>query len=134
MPSIRIRCLVSPSITLSAIADLQSDRNHLFDSTLAAAIYYAAAAFATGLVFFAAALRTAAHLFLVAAMMALRPAALSFRLGFAGAALAFLMAAHLLRCAAPIRLRAAALSVCFAGAASSASAFGRPGPRWPSWA
>src|SRR5215471_6498725 len=66
------------------------DRNHLFDSTLAAAIHYAATAFATGLPFFAAALRTAAHLFLVAAMIALRPPALSFRLGFAGAALAFL--------------------------------------------
>src|SRR5579859_1327516 len=38
----------------------------------------AAAAFTTGLAL-AAALRTAAHLFLVAAMMALRPAALSLR-------------------------------------------------------
>lgn len=44
------------------------------------------AAFATGFVFFAAALRTAAHLFLVAAMIALRPAALSLRF-FGSAAL-----------------------------------------------
>ena len=54
------------------------------DYAVAAAAFYAAATFATGLVFFAAALRTAAHLFLVAAMIALRPAALSLRFGFVG--------------------------------------------------
>src|SRR5205809_5202304 len=49
-----------------------------------AAAAFCTAAFATGLLFYAAAFRTAAHLFLVAAMMALRPAALSLR--FFGAA------------------------------------------------
>jgi hypothetical protein len=58
----------------------------------AVATFSAAAfgAFVTGLAFFAAALRTAAHLFLVAATIALRPAALSLR--FFGAA-AFAVAA-----------------------------------------
>lgn len=42
------------------------------------------AVFATGLVFFAAALRTAAHRLRVASTIALRPAALSLRFAFAG--------------------------------------------------
>jgi len=40
--------------------------------------------FATGLVFFPAALRTAAHRLRVASTIALRPAALSLRFGFTG--------------------------------------------------
>jgi hypothetical protein len=43
-----------------------------------------AAPFATGLVFFAAALRTAAHRLRVASTIAFRPAALSLRFGLTG--------------------------------------------------
>src|SRR5215813_946260 len=79
------------------------------------AVGAADAAFAAGLVFFGAALRTAAQRFLVAAMIALRPAALSLRFGFAGSALAFLTASHRFRWAAAMRSRAAALKTLFAG-------------------
>jgi len=62
-------------------------RNRPFTYEAALAVFCAGSfgvPFATGLVFLAAALRTAAHRLRVASTIALRPAALSLRFGFTG--------------------------------------------------
>ena len=105
----------------------------------AAVAAFCAAAFGAGLGLSRNSFRVAAHRFRRASTIALRPAALSLRFFFG--AVAFAVAALLLfnttqrfRCAAAIFLRADALRTRFAGAtAPSVVAFGRRGPRCPSW-